>query len=124
MAEHTNTQTERVTRRTSLLKLGGAVAAKNPLPPTIWGYNDKVEAYAYDPDKAKSMLEGAGVKDLAVDLWYQPVSRPYNLDGKKMGELMQADLAKVGTPLQLMVRGKALPAKVAAMPFTPHRYHR
>ena len=30
----------------------------------------------------------------------------------------------VGTPLQLMVRGKALPAKVAAMPFAPHRYHR
>ncbi len=37
---------------------------------------------------------------------------------------VRADLAKVGTQLQLMVRGKALPAKVAAMPFTPHRYHR
>jgi aminomethyltransferase len=37
---------------------------------------------------------------------------------------VRTDLAKVGTPLQLMVRGKALPAKVAAMPFTPHRYHR
>jgi aminomethyltransferase len=37
---------------------------------------------------------------------------------------VRADLAKIGTPLQLMVRGKALPAKVAAMPFTPHRYHR
>jgi aminomethyltransferase len=37
---------------------------------------------------------------------------------------VRADLAKVGTPLQLMVRGKALPARVAAMPFTPHRYHR
>jgi len=31
-------------------------------------------------------------------------------------------LSKVGTPLQLMVRGKALPAKVAALPFAPHRY--
>jgi dipeptide transport system substrate-binding protein len=82
--------------------MGGAVAAKNPMPPTIWGYNDKVEGYAYDPDKAKSMLEGAGVKDLAVDLWYQPVSRPYNLDGKKMGELMQADLAKVGIKANLV----------------------
>ena len=37
---------------------------------------------------------------------------------------VRADLAKVDTPLQLMVRGKALPAKVAAMPFAPHRYHR
>lgn len=37
---------------------------------------------------------------------------------------VRADLAKIGTPLQLMVRGKALPARVAAMPFTPHCYHR
>ncbi|HNB28520.1 MAG TPA: glycine cleavage system aminomethyltransferase GcvT [Alphaproteobacteria bacterium] len=37
---------------------------------------------------------------------------------------VRADLAQIGTPLQLMVRGKALPAKVAAMPFVPHRYHR
>lgn len=29
-----------------------------------------------------------------------------------------------GTPLNLMVRGKALPAKVAPMPFVPHRYWR
>lgn len=29
-----------------------------------------------------------------------------------------------GTPLNLMVRGKALPAKVAPMPFVPHRYFR
>jgi aminomethyltransferase len=37
---------------------------------------------------------------------------------------VRADLAQVGTKLQLMVRGKALPAKVAVLPFTPHRYHR
>lgn len=32
--------------------------------------------------------------------------------------------AAVGTPVSLMVRGKALPAKVAALPFVPHRYYR
>ena len=37
---------------------------------------------------------------------------------------VRADHAAIGTPLNLMVRGKALPAKVAAMPFAPHRYHR
>src|SRR4051812_39140303 len=82
--------------------LGGAVAAKNPLPPTIWGYDDSVQPYPYDPAKAKEMLESQGVKDLSVDLWYQPVSRAYNLDGKKMGELMQADLAKVGIKVNLI----------------------
>ncbi len=29
-----------------------------------------------------------------------------------------------GTALTLMVRGKALPARVVALPFVPHRYHR
>lgn len=32
--------------------------------------------------------------------------------------------AATGTPVQLMVRGKALPAKIADMPFVPHRYYR
>jgi aminomethyltransferase len=34
------------------------------------------------------------------------------------------DAGAVGTPLHLTVRGKPLPAKVAAMPFVPHRYKR
>ena len=34
------------------------------------------------------------------------------------------ELSSPGSELHLMVRGKALPAKVAAMPFTPHRYKR
>ncbi|HWA48032.1 MAG TPA: glycine cleavage system aminomethyltransferase GcvT [Dongiaceae bacterium] len=37
---------------------------------------------------------------------------------------VQSDHAAIGTQLNLMVRGKALPAKVVAMPFVPHRYHR
>lgn len=32
--------------------------------------------------------------------------------------------AKTGTPVQLMVRGKPLPAVVADMPFVPHTYYR
>jgi aminomethyltransferase len=34
------------------------------------------------------------------------------------------DYAADGTALELMVRGKALPAVVAPMPFIPHRYAR
>ena len=37
---------------------------------------------------------------------------------------VQADHAKVGTPANLMVRGKALSAAVAPLPFVPHRYVR
>lgn len=34
------------------------------------------------------------------------------------------EFAEVGTEIHLIVRGKALPAKVAALPFSPHRYKR
>jgi len=37
---------------------------------------------------------------------------------------LKTDFCAVGTALNLMVRDKALPAKVAALPFTPHRYFR
>jgi aminomethyltransferase len=35
-----------------------------------------------------------------------------------------ASYAEPGTPVNLMVRGKALPALIATMPFAPHRYAR
>lgn len=80
---------------------GAGQPAKNPIPPTIWSYNNAIEAYPYDPEKAKAMLDAAGVKDLTIDLWYMPVQRPYNPDAKKVAELMQADLAKIGVTAEL-----------------------
>ena len=35
-----------------------------------------------------------------------------------------ADYAEPGTPVNLMVRGKALSRVVAPLPFVPHRYAR
>jgi aminomethyltransferase len=37
---------------------------------------------------------------------------------------VETALAEPGTPVELVVRGKALPAVVTALPFVPHRYHR
>jgi dipeptide transport system substrate-binding protein len=83
--------------------LGNAVVAKNPLPPTIWSYNDSVKDYEYSPEKAKALLTKAGLaKGFETEIWTLPVARPYNPNGKKMGELMQADLAKVGIKVKLL----------------------
>ncbi|CAN5828774.1 ABC transporter substrate-binding protein [soil metagenome] len=82
---------------------GAGEAAKNPIPPTLWSYNDKVAAYPYDPAKAKELLAKAGVAPgTEVDLWYLPVTRPYNPDGKRMAELIQADWDKVGIKAKLV----------------------
>ena len=37
---------------------------------------------------------------------------------------VESAFAAEGTPLDLMVRGKALPAVVAPMPFVPNTYRR
>src|SRR4030095_2006158 len=39
---------------------GAGQTAKNPIPPTLWSYNDKVQDYPYDPAKAKALLAQAG----------------------------------------------------------------
>ncbi|MEQ1717204.1 MAG: ABC transporter substrate-binding protein, partial [Hyphomicrobium sp.] len=83
--------------------LGAGQAAKNLIPPTLWGYNDKVQDYPYDPEKAKAMLKAAGVTTpMEIDLWYMPVQRPYNPNAKRIAEMMQADLAKVGVNAKLI----------------------
>ncbi|MEQ1616039.1 MAG: ABC transporter substrate-binding protein, partial [Hyphomicrobiaceae bacterium] len=83
--------------------LGAGQAAKNLIPPILWSYNDAVKDYAYDPEKAKAMLKAAGVTTpMEIDLWYMPVQRPYNPNAKRIAEMMQADLAKVGVNAKLV----------------------
>ncbi len=81
---------------------GAGKVAKNPIPPTIWSYNDAVKDDSYDPETAKKMLEEAGVKDLEMDVWAMPVQRPYNPNAKRMAELIQADFAKVGVKVKIV----------------------
>ena len=64
-----------------------------------------------------------------------------SVDGQKIGEVtsggfgpsagapvamgyVEAGFSKTGTQVNLIVRGKPLPAIVADMPFVPHRYYR
>lgn len=83
--------------------LDRATVAKNPMPPTIWSYNNEVKDLKYDVEKAKALLKEAGFANgFETELWTMPVSRPYNPSGRKLGELMQADLAKVGIKVKLV----------------------
>ena len=83
--------------------LGAGQPAKNLIPPTLWSYNDAVKDYPFDPAKAKEMLAKAGVKTpLEIDLWYMPVQRPYNPNAKRIAEMMQSDLAKIGVNAKLV----------------------
>ncbi|MEO8250420.1 MAG: ABC transporter substrate-binding protein, partial [Burkholderiales bacterium] len=81
--------------------LSTGIAAKNPIPPTMWSYNDAVKDDPFDPEAAKKLLAEAGVSNLTTDLWAMPVQRPYNPNAKRIAELMQADLAKIGVKAEI-----------------------
>ncbi|MYZ47918.1 ABC transporter substrate-binding protein [Propylenella binzhouense] len=81
---------------------GAATVAKNPIPPTMWSYNDAVQDDAYDPKAAKKMLQDAGVQNLSMKVWAMPVARPYMLNARRAAELIQADFAEVGVKAEIV----------------------
>lgn len=81
---------------------GAGQPAKNPIPPTMWSYNDKVMDDPYNPGAAKNMLDEVGVKGLKMKVWAMPVQRPYNPNARRMAELIQADFAKVGVEVEIV----------------------
>ncbi len=82
---------------------GAGKIAKNPIPPTIWSYNEDTKDYPYDPAAAKKLLADAGYADgFETDIWAMPVQRPYNPNARRMAELIQSDWAKVGVKAKIV----------------------
>lgn len=84
------------------LQKGRGVLAHGPVPPDIPGYRPSLSPRAYDPERARTLLAEAGVKDLKLDLWYR--------DEALNSEIVQAarlDLEKVGVRVQGMPRDQA-----------------
>ncbi|WP_315975131.1 ABC transporter substrate-binding protein [Microvirga yunnanensis] len=82
--------------------LSTGVAAKNPIPPSMWSYNDAVKDYDYDPEAARKLLAEAGYSNgFQTDLWAMPVQRPYMPNAQRVAELMQADLARIGVKAEI-----------------------
>jgi dipeptide transport system substrate-binding protein len=82
--------------------LSTGIPATNPIPPGQWSYNKAIKDDAFNPAEAKKLLAAAGYPDgFTTDLWAMPVQRPYNPNAKRIAELMQADLAKVGVKAEI-----------------------
>jgi peptide/nickel transport system substrate-binding protein len=75
----------------------GSEVAKEFMPPQLFGYSDEVTEYAYDVEKAKSLIAESGVKNPTLTFWYPTgVSRPYMPDPKANWEAFKSDLEAVG----------------------------
>jgi dipeptide transport system substrate-binding protein len=81
---------------------GSGVAAKNPIPPTMWSYNEAIEDDPYDPDAAREMLAAEGIENLSMRVWAMPVQRPYNPNARRMAELLQSDFAEIGVDVEIV----------------------
>ena len=104
--------------------------AKNFLPPLVWGHNDAIEDWTYDPELSMQLLADAGFPDglsevtiafdledaegnvaysagdkLPLTLYYMPVTRFYYPSPKEIGEAMAADLARAGFDVTLELAG-------------------
>lgn len=80
---------------------GTAAVAAGPTPPAFsWAYNESLQPYAYDPDKARAMIKEAGFENAEV-IFYVTEGGSGMLDPIPMGAAIQADLAKVGLEVKI-----------------------
>ncbi len=92
--------------RDALIKdlfLGQAKPANSILPVNQWAYNPNVTIYNHNLEKAKQLLDEAGKKQTGDQPRFKLTLKLSPLSiSKKVGEVMQEQLRKVGIDLQLL----------------------
>ncbi len=85
---------------------GNATPAASFLPPGIWSH-DAALRDRHDPEKAKALVKASGYDGSELALFTRIGG---SIDGKRAGELMQADWARVGikVKVQMMEWGELL----------------
>lgn len=80
-----------------MVKNGRALPASGILPPGMFGYNEDLEGYDYNPEKAKELLEEAGYPDGFEVTFQYNTSEEHN----RIAEALQAQYAQVGIDINL-----------------------
>lgn len=82
---------------------GLAEPVKNMLPSDSWAYNDDIEDYEYDLDKAKALLAEAGYPDgFNLEFTVTANSRIYMQQPTKMVEAMKSSFEKIGINVKVV----------------------
>jgi len=80
---------------------GTAAVAAGPTPPAFaWAYNESLEPYPYDPEKAKALIAEAGAEGAELT-FYVTEGGSGMLDPVAMGTAIQADLQAVGLSVKI-----------------------
>ncbi|TKX73401.1 ABC transporter substrate-binding protein [Halorubrum sp. GN11_10-6_MGM] len=81
---------------------GIATQADQPIPPALFGHNDDISPYEYDPEQAQSLLEEAGYGDgfsFSLTTFQNP--RGYNPAPLPTAETIRSNLAEVGIEVSI-----------------------
>ncbi|MDG6881204.1 Hemin-binding lipoprotein [Phocoenobacter uteri] len=83
---------------------GFAVSAKNPLAPTVWGYNDDIKPYHQDIEKAKKLLAEAGYPNgFTMKVLMNDQKKGSSLpEPGKLATLIKSDWEKIGVKVELI----------------------
>ena len=80
---------------------GTATVAAGPTPPAFaWAYNETLDPYPYDPEKAKALLAEAGAEGAELTFFVTEGGSGM-LDPVPMGTAIQADLEAVGLKVKI-----------------------
>ncbi|WP_458189125.1 ABC transporter substrate-binding protein [Haladaptatus sp. NG-WS-4] len=76
---------------------GIAKQASQPIPSNVLGYNDNLEPYPYNPDRARQLLNEAGVSDgFSFELATFKNPRAYNPSPIQAAQVVKSNLNEVG----------------------------
>ncbi len=81
---------------------GIADQADQPIPPALFGHNDDISPYEYDPEQAQSLLDEAGYGDgfsFSLTTFQNP--RGYNPAPLPTAETIRSNLAEVGIEVSI-----------------------
>ncbi len=80
---------------------GTAQVAAGPTPPAFsWAYNESLQPYPHDPEKARKLIKEAGAEGAKLT-FYVTEGGSGMLDPVPMGTAIQADLAEVGFEVEI-----------------------
>ena len=81
---------------------GTATVATGPTPAAFgWAYNEELEPYPFDPDRARALIAEAGYGDGVEVVFFVTEGGSGMLDPVAMGTAIQADLADVGIDAEI-----------------------
>jgi peptide/nickel transport system substrate-binding protein len=80
-----------------------ATLAKGVMSPLSLGFNEDLKWPEYNPEKARGLLKQAGQSSLKTTVHTFSQSRPYLPEPRKTAEAIQADLAKVGVQMEIVL---------------------